>query len=78
MYQNFPFQISAVADTDGLGMLSINIFPVKFLNEVHGHTSIPYTLELKHQHPYLGLIINEKMQWSPHINNLAIKASIKY
>ena len=24
---------------------------------------------------YLGLIVNETMQWSSHINNLAVKAS---
>ena len=24
---------------------------------------------------YFGLIVNETMQWSPHINNLAVKAS---
>ena len=34
-----------------------------------------HVLELKHQHTYLGLIVNETMQWSPHINNLAVKAS---
>ena len=34
-----------------------------------------HRLELKHQHTYLGLIIYDTMQWSPHINNLAIKAS---
>ena len=37
---------------------------------INGHV-----LELKHQHTYLGLIVNETMQWSPHINNLAVKAS---
>ena len=34
-----------------------------------------HTLKSKHQHTYLGLIINDTMQWSPHINSLAIKAS---
>ena len=34
-----------------------------------------HVLELKHQHTYLGLIVNETMQWSPHINNLVVKAS---
>ena len=42
---------------------------------ISNYTISGHTLELKHQHPYLGLLINEKMQWSPHINNLAIKAS---
>ena len=32
-------------------------------------------LELKPQHSYLGLTINGTMQWSPHINNIATKAS---
>ena len=37
---------------------------------INGHV-----LELRHQHTYLGLIVNETMQWLPHINNLAVKAS---
>ena len=37
---------------------------------INGHV-----LKLKHQHTYLGLIVNETMQWSPRINNLAVKAS---
>ena len=34
-----------------------------------------YFLELKPQYSYLGLTINGTMQWSPHINNIATKAS---
>ena len=34
-----------------------------------------HILELKHQLTYLGLIVNETMQWSPHINNLVVKGS---
>ena len=32
-------------------------------------------LELKPQHSYLGLTINETKQWSPHINNIATTPS---
>ena len=34
-----------------------------------------HVLELRHQHTYLGLIVNETMQRLPHINNLTVKAS---
>ena len=43
--------------------------------KIMGYTIDGHTLELKHQHTYLGLIIYDTMQWSPHINNLAIKTS---
>ena len=45
-------------------------FPGISNNVINGHI-----LELKYQHTYLGLIVNETMQWSPHINNLAVKVS---
>ena len=43
--------------------------------EISNYVINRHILELKHQHTYLGLIVNETMQWSPHINNLAVKAS---
>ena len=44
--------------------------------EISNHVINRHILELKHQHTYLGLVVNEIMQWSPHINNLAVKASM--
>ena len=43
--------------------------------KISNYTINDHFLELKHQHSYLGLMINRTMQWSPHINNIATKAS---
>ena len=43
--------------------------------EISNYVINGHILELKHQHTNLGPIVYETMQWSPHINNLAVKAS---
>ena len=43
--------------------------------KISNYTIDGHFLELKPQHSYLGLMINGAMQWSPHINNIATKAS---
>ena len=43
--------------------------------EISNYVINGHILELKYQRTYLGLIVNETMQCSPHINNLAVKAS---
>ena len=43
--------------------------------EISNYVINGHILELKHQHTFLGLIVNETMQWSPQINNVAVKTS---
>ena len=55
--------------------MNIIIYIVSHFPRISKYIIDGHVLELKHQHTYLGLIVNETMQWSLHINNLAVKAS---
>ena len=56
-------------------MWPYNIFNLTLLRYKISYIINGHFLELKPQHSYLGLTINGTMQWSPHINNMASKAS---